>query len=119
MEAFRAQIKDLGNPLKLLGLNESANPSKKEIKTAYKAMALKWHPDKNPDETASVMFNKINLAYKILSDHSTMKMFIDYQQTFVDAKKRVDDMSATQRKFYDDLQRREAEAKQEEEERKK
>lgn len=53
MEKFRAVLKELGNPLTLLGLDERSKPSKKEIKTAYKEMALKWHPDKSTATAAA------------------------------------------------------------------
>lgn len=43
-----------------------ANASEKEIKSAYKRLARKYHPDVNKDGAA--MFVKINNAYSILSD---------------------------------------------------
>ncbi|PRP77682.1 hypothetical protein PROFUN_00543 [Planoprotostelium fungivorum] len=41
-----------------------------EIKTAYKRLALKWHPDRNPEkkEEAEMKFKEINDAYEILTD---------------------------------------------------
>ena len=38
--------------------------SQEEVKTAYKKLALKWHPDKNPSPEASEMFKKIRAAYE-------------------------------------------------------
>jgi DnaJ family protein C protein 3 len=55
------------NYYKILGL--SRNSDKKEIKKAYRELALKWHPDKNEDkEKAEKMFQDISEAYEVLSD---------------------------------------------------
>lgn len=56
------------NYYKILGLQRNA--SKKEIKSAYRKLALKWHPDKNPDnlEEAEKKFADIGEAYEVLSD---------------------------------------------------
>ena len=49
-----------------LGLKEGA--TKKEIKKAYRELALKYHPDTNPDNTeAEDTFKKINEAYSVLT----------------------------------------------------
>lgn len=46
------------------------NAQKKEIKKAYRELALKWHPDKNTDneEEAKLKFQDISEAYEVLSN---------------------------------------------------
>lgn len=56
------------NYYKILGLSRTA--SAKEIKKAYRTLALEWHPDKNADnkEEAERMFQDISEANEVLSD---------------------------------------------------
>lgn len=52
---------------KLLGVDKNA--SEKEIKTAYRKLARKFHPDVNAnDKTAEEKFKDISEAYEVLSD---------------------------------------------------
>ena len=52
---------------KILGVAKSATD--KEIKSAYRKLAQKYHPDKNPgDQRAEDRFKEINEAYEVLGD---------------------------------------------------
>ena len=52
---------------KTLGVNKTA--TQKDIKSAYRKLAQKYHPDKNPgDRKAEDRFKQINEAYEVLGD---------------------------------------------------
>ena len=52
---------------KILGVERKASAD--EIRTAYRKLAMKYHPDKNPgDKKAEDSFKEINEAYQVLSD---------------------------------------------------
>lgn len=58
-----ATTKDLYD---ILGVKKTATAA--EIKSAYRKLALKWHPDRNKEKEAEQKFKEIGEAYEILSD---------------------------------------------------
>jgi len=62
---------------KLLGVDKTA--SLKEIKSAYRKLARKFHPDLNPnDKDAKRKFQQINEANEVLSDPEKRKKYDQY-----------------------------------------
>ncbi|XP_033843506.1 dnaJ homolog subfamily B member 2 isoform X2 [Periophthalmus magnuspinnatus] len=63
---------------KILGVPKTA--SQEDIRKAYKQLALRWHPDKNPDnkEEAEKKFKELAEAYEVLSDKSRRDSYDRY-----------------------------------------
>ena len=56
-----------GDPYKILGVSPDA--SDEEIKKAYRRLAMKYHPDRNPgDEEAARKMQEINAAYEAIKN---------------------------------------------------
>ncbi|KAM6900287.1 dnaJ homolog subfamily B member 6b [Xenentodon cancila] len=62
----------------ILGVQKNATQD--EIKKAYRKMALKWHPDKNPDnkDEAERRFKELSEAYEVLSDENKRNVYDRY-----------------------------------------
>jgi len=61
-----------------LGVNKSA--TKDEVKKAYRKLAMKYHPDKNPNnkEESEEKFKEISEAYEVLSDDKKRSIYDKY-----------------------------------------
>src|SRR3974390_812744 len=62
----------------VLGVSRTA--SVEEIKSSYRKSALKWHPDRNPEnkEEAEVKFRECTEAYSVLSDPQKRQIYDTY-----------------------------------------
>src|SRR5260221_4291463 len=50
-------------------LEVDRNADESRLKAAFRKLAMKWHPDKNPgDATSEIRFKEINEAYEVLKD---------------------------------------------------
>jgi curved DNA-binding protein len=65
----------------ILGLSEKS--SKEEIKSAYKKLARKYHPDLNPNNIeAEAQFKKLSEAYEVLSNEQKRKAYDTQGESF-------------------------------------
>src|SRR3989338_3643850 len=63
----------MANYYDILGVNKNASLA--EIKTAYRKLALQWHPDRNKSSGAEKKFKEINQAYEVLSDSKKKQIY--------------------------------------------
>lgn len=61
----------------VLGVSKTATDD--EIKSAYRKMARKYHPDVNKSTDAEDMFKRINEAYEVLSDPKKRQVYDGYE----------------------------------------
>ncbi len=69
----------------VLGVERSAG--EEEIKKAYRKLALKYHPDKNPgDKTAEEKFKELGEAYEVLNDPQKKSIYDQYGHAGLDRR---------------------------------
>src|SRR5664280_1920424 len=90
---------------KILGVDKNA--TQKDIKSAYRKMARKFHPDLNPnDKDAKKNFQQINEANEVLSDPGKRKKYDQYGEDwkhadeFKNASQYQEQSSESQRQRY-------------------
>ena len=65
----------------ILGIEKTANP--KQVKDAYRNLALKHHPDRNKgNSAAAAKMKEINESYAVLSDLAKRKRYDALQETY-------------------------------------
>ncbi|WP_212001977.1 DnaJ C-terminal domain-containing protein [Chitinophaga sp. HK235] len=66
---------------KILGVEKAATAE--QIKKAYRKLAVKYHPDKNPgDKAAEEKFKELNEAYEVLSDAGKRKKYDQFGENY-------------------------------------
>ncbi|RLF27477.1 MAG: molecular chaperone DnaJ [Thermoplasmata archaeon] len=68
------------------------NATKEEIKRAYRRLALKYHPDKNPGKDAEEKFKEISEAYAVLYDDEKRAMYDRYGHAGIDQRYSYEDI---------------------------
>lgn len=67
----------------VLGVDKSADDTM--LKKAYRKLAMKYHPDRNPDDKeAEAKFKEANEAYEVLSDPKKKQMYDQFGHAGVD-----------------------------------
>lgn len=66
---------------KILGVDKKASAA--DIKKAYRKLAVKYHPDKNPDDKlAEEKFKELNEAYEVLGDEEKRKKYDEFGENW-------------------------------------
>ncbi len=74
----------------VLGVGKSSSPD--EIKSQYRKLALKFHPDRNKSPDAQEHFKEISEAYAVLSDSSKRQLYDQHGHEGVDGRYSTEDI---------------------------
>lgn len=85
----------------VLGLQKNA--SQDEIKSQYRKLALKFHPDRNKSADASEHFKEISEAYAVLSDPEKRKIYDNYGHAGVDGRYSTEDIFQGSKVNFEDI----------------
>ncbi len=74
----------------VIGVSKTASTD--EIKSQYRKLALKFHPDRNKSNEAPEHFKEISEAYAVLSDSEKRKIYDQYGHAGVDGRYSTEDI---------------------------
>jgi len=74
----------------VIGVSKTATIN--EIKSQYRKLALKFHPDRNKSKDAAEHFKEISEAYAVLSDSGKRKIYDQYGHAGVDGRYSTQDI---------------------------
>lgn len=98
------------NPYQTLGVLETATPA--EVKSAYRRLARRYHPDINPTPEAALKFRQITSAYETLdSSHRTgartridlpdgRTVYMTQEEIIAEVRRLIDEMSNPHKRTY-------------------
>lgn len=85
----------------VLGISKTAPAN--EIKSQFRKLALKFHPDRNKSADAAEHFKEISEAYAVLSDTEKRKLYDQYGHIGVDEKYSTEDIFKGASGNFDDV----------------
>jgi DnaJ family protein C protein 17 len=92
-------------------LGISVDATAKEISSAYRSLALKYHPDKSSSDESVQRFYALSKAYQVLTDVEARRAFDVVLAGRMAQKQREADFDSTRREMRDELLRKEKEAR--------
>ena len=84
-------------------LGVQKNASQDEIKSQYRKLALKFHPDRNKSPDAPEYFKEVSEAYAVLSDLEKRKIYDTYGHAGVDNRYSAEDIFRGSRVNFEDI----------------